>query len=111
MNGRAVFKFASSAIVHAVNTVCARANVDEKELALIVPHQANERIIRYAAKKLGVPLGLFQISISESANTSAASVLMALADAYASDRIARGDNVVLVGFGGGLTSGAVLFEA
>lgn len=111
MDGRAVFKFATSAIVHAVTTVCARADVDEKDLALIVPHQANERIIRYAAKKLGVPTDLFQISISESANTSAASVLMALADAYASGRILRNDEVVLVGFGGGLTSGAVLFEA
>ena len=80
------------------------------EVACIIPHQANDRIIRYAAKKLKVPYERWQVSIGQVGNTSASSVLMALADAYEAGRINPGDKVLLVGFGGGLTSGALLFE-
>lgn len=111
MQGQAVFKFATSAMTEAAKTVCARADVPLSEVKCIVPHQANERIIRYAAKKLGVPEDLFQVSIAEVGNTSASSVLMALADAFVGGRIEKGDAVLLVGFGGGLTSGAILFRA
>ncbi len=111
MQGQAVFKFATAAIVEAAQIACERAGVSLDDIACIVPHQANERIIRYAAKKLGVPLERFQISIGEVGNTSASSVLMALTDAYQTQRIQPGDKVLLVGFGGGLTSGALVFEA
>ncbi len=111
MHGQKVFKFATAAIVEAAQEACARAGVALEDLACIVPHQANERIIRYAAKKLGVPLEHFQVSIGGTGNTSASSVLMALADAYGEGRIQPGDKVLLVGFGGGLTSGALVFEA
>lgn len=111
MNGQQVFKFATYAMVEAIETVLERAQTDIGDVACIVPHQANERIIRYAAKKLGTPIDLFQVSIASTANTSAASALMALADAYLAGRINEGDKVVVAGFGGGLTSGAVLFEA
>lgn len=111
MNGQKVFKFATAAIVEAAQIVCERAGVSMDDIACIVPHQANDRIIRYAAKKLGVPYERWQVSIGEVGNTSASSVLMALADAYESGRIHPGDKVLLVGFGGGLTSGALLFEA
>ncbi len=110
MNGQRVFKFATSAIVEAARAACDRANVSLDEVACIIPHQANDRIIRYAAKKLKVPYERWQVSIGQVGNTSASSVLMALADAYEAGRINPGDKVLLVGFGGGLTSGALLFE-
>lgn len=111
MAGQPVFKFATAAMVEAALEACDRAGISLDEVKCIVPHQANERIIRYAAKKLGVSEDLFQISIEEVGNTSASSVLMALTDAYEAGRIQTGDNVLLMGFGGGLTAGALLFRA
>ncbi len=111
MDGQKVFKFATEAMTEAIHRVLERSGVALEDVACIVPHQANERIIKYAAKKLGLPLDLFQLSIANVGNTSAASVPMALADAYAAGRIKRGDKVIMVAFGGGFTSGAVLFEA
>lgn len=111
MDGRTIFKFASNAMADAVNEVLSRAGLTLDDIDCIVPHQANERIIRFAAKKLGIPEERFQLSIADTGNTSSASVPMALADAYASGRIKTGDKVIAVAFGGGLTSGAVLFEA
>lgn len=111
MQGQAVFKFASNAMAEAANAVLERAGVTIDEVACIVPHQANERIIKYAAKKLGIGMDRFQVSLASVGNTSASSVLMALSDAYQAGRIERGDLVMLVGFGGGLTSGALLYRA
>ena len=111
MNGPKVFKFASEAMTAAIRAALDRANLSLDDVACIVPHQANERIIKYAAKKLDCPLDLFQLSIAHTGNSSAASVPMALADTYESGRIQRGDKVVLVAFGGGFTSGAVVYEA
>ena len=111
MDGRRVFKFAAEAMSEAVNRVLERAGVSLDEVTCIVPHQANERIIKYAAKKLDRPMDFFQLSIAHTGNTSSASVPMALADARTTGRIKSGDKVVLVAFGGGFTSGAVLFEA
>ena len=82
MHGQRVFKFATAAIVEAARAVCERAGVSMDE-----------------------------VSIAEAGNTSASSVLMALSDAYEEGRIKPGDKVMCVGFGGGLTSGALLFEA
>lgn len=111
MDGRTIFKFASNAMADAIEAVLEQAGLQLADIDCIVPHQANERIIRFAAKKLGISEDMFQLSISSTGNTSSASVPMALADAYASGRIEPGDKVVAVAFGGGLTSGAVLFEA
>lgn len=111
MDGRSIFKFATNSMDKAILEVLDKAGKTLDDIDLIVPHQANERIIKFAAKKLGVPLDKFQLSIAGNGNTSSASVPMALADAYASGRIEPGSLVVLVAFGGGLTSGAVLFEA
>ena len=111
MEGPAVFKFASNAMAEAAEAVLARAGLAIDDVRCIVPHQANERIIKYAAKKLGVELDRFQVSLASVGNTSASSVLMALADAYLAGRIEPGDVVMLVGFGGGLTSGALLYRA
>lgn len=111
MKGQPVFKFATAALVEATEQALLRAQLSLEDVSLIVPHQANERIIRYASKKLGIGMERFQVSIQSSANSSAASALMALDDAYEAKRITSGDNVLLIGFGGGLTSGAVLYQA
>ncbi|WP_165060451.1 MULTISPECIES: 3-oxoacyl-ACP synthase III family protein [unclassified Adlercreutzia] len=111
MDGRTIFKFASNAMTNAVTTVLDNTGLSLDDIDCIVPHQANERIIRFAAKKLGIEEDKFQLSIDHTGNTSSASVPMALADAYTNGRIKRGDKVIIVAFGGGLTSGAVLFEA
>ena len=111
MQGQAVFKFASNAMAEAALAVLDRAGMGIDEVKCIVPHQANERIIKYAAKKLGIGLDRFQVSLASVGNTSASSVLMALADAYQGGRIEPGDAVMLVGFGGGLTAGALLYRA
>lgn len=111
MDGQKVFKFAGNALTNAVLEVLERAGLTLDDIALIVPHQANERIIKYAAKKLGLGLEKFQISIAHRGNSSAACVPMTLCDAYESGKIAPGDKVIMVAFGAGLTSGAVLYEA
>ncbi len=111
MLGQEVFKFASLALVDSIKQACELAGISPDDLQCIVPHQANERIIRYAAKRLHKPLELFQISMGEVGNTSAASVPMALTDAYLSGRIHPGDLVALSAFGGGLTAGALVFKS
>ena len=111
MAGQAVFKFATASMTDAVKIACERAGVALDEVDFIVPHQANERIIRYAAKKLGLPMEKFQVSIGSVGNTSASSALMALADAFDEGKIHPGNKVAMVAFGGGLTCGSVLFEA
>jgi 3-oxoacyl-[acyl-carrier-protein] synthase-3 len=111
MDGQRVFKFAGRVLDAAVREVCERAGVALEDVDVIVPHQANERIIKFAAKRLGLDMDKFQVAMQDAGNTSSASIPMALADAYAQNRINPGDKVVLVGFGAGLTYGAVLFVA
>ena len=110
MNGQAVFKFAARAMADAVTCVLDNAGLTLDDIACIVPHQANERIVKFAAKKLDCDMDKFHLCIAHAGNTSAASVPLALADAYESGSIKRGDKVVLVGFGGGFTSGALVYE-
>lgn len=111
MHGQKVFKFATSAMPAAIEEVLRRANLTIDDVQFIVPHQANERIIRYAAKRMGLPLERFQLSIAHRGNSSSACIPMTLSDAYENGSIHPGDKVALVGFGGGFTSGAILYEA
>lgn len=110
MDGQKIFKFAGRALANAIEEVLDRSGLALDDIKIIVPHQANERIIRFAAKRLDLPLERFQLSISDVGNTSSASVVMALSDALESKSINPGDKVILVAFGGGLTYGAILFE-
>ena len=111
MKGREVFKFATRVMPQMLQEACHQAGVSVEELDLVVPHQANERIISNAAKKLGLPLERFHRIIQDTGNTSSASVLMALAHAYQQGHIQPGQLVGLVGFGAGLTAGAVVLRA
>lgn len=110
MHGQKVFKFAADAMGNAIDEVCRRAGIAVDDVKCIVPHQANERIIKFAAKRCGLPLERFQVSIAERGNASSACVPMALSDALESGRVQKGDKVILVAFGGGFTSGAVLVQ-
>jgi 3-oxoacyl-[acyl-carrier-protein] synthase III len=110
MNGREVFKFATRAMDRATRLVCQKVDVSLEDLALIVPHQANDRIIQAAAKALGLSDGMFLVNLDRYGNTSSASIPIALCEALESGRVQRHDHVVLVGFGAGLTWGALLIQ-
>lgn len=109
MDGGEVFKFAVRKMVDVTCYLCRRASVDPCGVDLIIPHQANLRIIEAAAQRLGVSLERFHLNLERCANTSAASIPLALEDALRLGRISRGDLVLLVAFGAGLTwAGALI---
>ena len=110
MDGQAVFKFAVEALTNGIQTVTEKAGITLADLDLVVCHQANERILASAAKRLGISPDRFFLNLAKYGNTSAASVPMALDEAVRSGQIHKGMRVVLAGFGGGLTSGAVAME-
>lgn len=103
MKGPEVFKFAVKSMPMAVEKVLENTGITIDELELIVPHQANMRIINSAAKRLKFPVEKFIINLDKYGNTSAASVGLALGEALENNRIKKGDNIALVGFGAGLT--------
>lgn len=109
-DGKEVYKFATKALPDAVKHACEKAGMIPDELDAIVPHQANVRIIETAAKNLGVSMDKMVVYIDRYGNTSSASIPIAFCDAVAEGRIKRGDKVCFVGFGGGLTYAAVIFE-
>lgn len=111
MNGTQVFRFAVGAIGEVMDAVLQKAGVKADDVKFYVPHQANMRIIQSAAQRMKQPLEKFQVNIKNTGNVSAASIPMALADLMKSGKVHSGDKIMLVGFGGGLTAGAVLFEA
>lgn len=110
MNGREVFRFATRAMVEAVKNVLEGTDYTLDDIDYVIPHQANLRIIDYAAKKLQLPLEKFYTNLSSVGNTSSASVPIALAQLNSENKINTGDLIVLVGFGGGLTCGATLIK-
>lgn len=110
MNGREVFRFASKVMVESIKEVVEDAGIKMDDVDVIVPHQANYRIIQSAARGLGLPIEKFCVNIEEYGNTSAASVPLAFAEAVEQGRMKPNDKVVMVAFGAGLTWGAALLE-
>ncbi|MEG1408332.1 MAG: beta-ketoacyl-ACP synthase III [Terrisporobacter sp.] len=110
MNGNEVFKFATSIIVKSINEILEDNNLTLDDIDYIVPHQANIRIIEYAARKLKVPMSKFYMNIEEYGNTSAASIPIALSEMYEKDLLKKGNKIILVGFGAGLTYGATFIN-
>lgn len=108
MAGREVFKHAVAKLASAVDEALAANGLDQSEVAWLVPHQANIRIIEAMGKKLGLPLERVVVTVDRHANTSAASIPLALAEATRDGRIRPGDLVLLEAIGGGLTWGAAL---
>lgn len=110
MHGTKVFKFAVKAVEEVMVEVFENTGVSPEDVKYYVPHQANMRIITAAAQRFNQPLEKFQVNIKHTGNVSAASIPMALSDLMASGKVAKGDKIMMVGFGGGLSAGAVLFE-
>lgn len=110
MAGNEVFRFATRIVNQVTRDVLEKAELTIDDVDLIIPHQANTRILQAAAKKLKFPLENIYSNLETYGNTSAASVPLALIDAIEEGRLHSGDNLVMVGFGGGLTWGACLVE-
>lgn len=106
MNGREVFKFAVRVMGTATIDVLAKAGLGKEDVDLFIPHQANIRIIQSAMQRLELPEEKVVINVDKYANTSAASIPLALVEAAEEGRMKPGDKVLMVGFGGGLTWGA-----
>jgi 3-oxoacyl-[acyl-carrier-protein] synthase-3 len=109
MDGQAVYNFAVKAITGAIERLLAEEGIAIDGVSLIIPHQANARIVRAAGKRLGIPEHKFFLNIDEYANTSAASIPIALDELNRAGRIKRGDLLMAVGFGSGLTFGGNVF--
>jgi 3-oxoacyl-[acyl-carrier-protein] synthase-3 len=105
MDGRAVYNFAVRKITETIEKLLAAEGMTLHDIAVVVPHQANARIVQAAAKRLDISESKFFLNIEEYANTSAASIPIALDELNRSGRLAKGDAVLMVGFGGGLTYG------
>ncbi|MGB7340910.1 MAG: beta-ketoacyl-ACP synthase III [Phototrophicaceae bacterium] len=103
MAGREVFKFATRVVDNSIREAVERAGIQIKDVSLVVPHQANQRILVSAAKKLGIDIDLFVSNLDRYGNTSAASIPIALCEAIENDRVHTDDYLVFVGFGGGLS--------
>ena len=108
MEGRLVYNFAVQVIVDTVNTILERNHLTIDDVKFIVPHQANERIIEAAAKRGRIPREKLYVNIAEYANTSAATIPIALNDLVEQGLLERGDLIVTAGFGAGLTFGGNL---
>lgn len=103
MNGNEVFKFAVKVMGEAAARALQNAGLQPADIDCLIPHQANIRIIKSAAKRLGLPMSKVFVNVNKYGNTSAASIPMALAEAEEEGRFKKGDIIVLVGFGAGLT--------
>ena len=110
MDGQAVFKFAVKQLAAVADEVLHAAGYTAEQIDWIVPHQANERIIAATAKHLGIGMEKVILTVAEHANTSAASIPLALDAGIKDGRIQRGQHLMMEGIGGGFAWGAVLAE-
>jgi 3-oxoacyl-[acyl-carrier-protein] synthase III len=110
MEGREVFKFAVTKMIAATDRALEKAQISKSDVDLLIPHQANKRIIDAAMKYLDIPPERCVINIQEYGNTSAASIPIALSEAVREGRVKSNAIIVFVGFGAGLSWGAVVWK-
>ena len=110
MDGKEVFRRAVRIMVDSAQKSMAAAGVQASDISLVVPHQANIRIISAACDRLGIPMERTAVSIQDTGNTSSASIPLALFDAADQGRISPGDLVLLVGFGAGMTAASAIIR-
>jgi len=110
MDGREIFKFAVKVIEKSIDEVLKNTEYSLKDVKYIVPHQANQRIIEYCSKKLNIDKDKFYMNLDVYGNTSAASIAIAFDELASKNLLNKGDKVIFVGFGGGLTWGAALIS-
>jgi 3-oxoacyl-[acyl-carrier-protein] synthase-3 len=103
MDGREVFRRAVRVMIESAERACELAGIEPTDLDLVVPHQANIRIIEAACQRLGIPMDRTALVLDRTGNTSAASIPLALAHAFDAGRVAPGAHLLLVGFGAGMT--------
>jgi 3-oxoacyl-[acyl-carrier-protein] synthase-3 len=106
MDGKEVFKFAAKVLPKCIKAVLEKARLKTDDISLLIPHQANTRIIDFALRNLGLSKEKVYVNLDRYGNTSAASIPIALDEAVKEGKIKKGDIVVLAGFGAGLTYGA-----
>ena len=110
MDGREVFRRAVRIMVDSAQKSLALAGMTADDIALVVPHQANIRIIDAACQRLGIPMERTATVLQHTGNTSSASIPLALADALDAGRVHDGDNLLLVGFGAGMTAASAILR-
>ena len=110
MDGKEVFRRAVRIMVDSAQKSLNNAGLNIEDIALIVPHQANTRIIKAACERLGAPLEKTAIVLHRTGNTSSASIPLALFDAVDAGRLQRGDLVMMVGFGAGMTAASSIIR-
>ena len=109
VNGREVFRFAVTIVVDMLKEAMETHNLKASDIGMIIPHQANIRILESASERLGLPMELFATNLAEYGNTSAASIPLAWDEVRAAKKIPEGKPIILLAFGGGVTwSWAVL---
>lgn len=108
MNGKEVYKFAIKVMEDEFSRILKEAKLSKDDIDYIVPHQANLRMIESFSKKAELPLSKFIINVQKRGNTSGASIPIALDEAFKEGKITKGQNIILVAFGGGLTYGSAL---
>ena len=109
-NGKEVYRFAVKALPNALTKAAEKLGLTTDDIDIIIPHQANQRIIETAAKALNVSMDKMFITLDKYGNTSSASIPIALDTALEQNKIKSGDKLCLVGFGAGLTTGAIIME-
>lgn len=110
MNGQETFKYAVNAICSDITHLLESNHITADDLAYIVPHQANKRIIDYAARRLNIDQDKFYVNIEHYGNTSSASVPMALDEINRAGRLKKGDLIIMTAFGGGLANASCLIK-
>ena len=110
MNGREVFRFATRVMAQATREAVQIAKLQMDDIQVIIPHQANQRIIESAARHLEIPMERVVVNVGAYGNTSTASIPIATCEAIEKGRLQAGDKVVFVGFGAGLTWGAAVVQ-
>lgn len=110
MDGKEVFKYAINSLSQAAEDVMADAGVKAEDIDLLIPHQANIRIINGVGQKLGLPEEKVVVTVNNHGNTSAASIPLALSESFENGKIKTGDLVVLTAMGAGFTSGGALIR-
>jgi 3-oxoacyl-[acyl-carrier-protein] synthase III len=110
MNGREVFRFATRVMAQATREAVEAAKLTLDDISLLIPHQANQRIIETAMKNLNIPMERCMVNLEKYGNTSTASIPIAAVEAVEQNRLKPGDHIVFVGFGAGLTWGALVVE-
>ncbi|MCC6464320.1 MAG: ketoacyl-ACP synthase III [Planctomycetes bacterium] len=110
LKGRSIYKFSVQKFTEMAQDACRRAGISPSQVAQVIPHQANVNIIESAMDRVGIPMDRVLLNIERYGNTSSASVPIALDEAVAKGRIQRGDYVLLLAFGGGLSWGYSLLR-